>query len=61
MARPIDPRALTGGIIRKDLVFSLASESDEPDLRRLLRENRLGGRYQITFEREADAFHAFSQ
>ncbi len=58
MARHIDPRALTGGIVRKDLVFSLATESDEPDLRRLLRENRLGGRYQITLEREPNAFRA---
>ena len=41
MARHIDPRALTGGIVRKDLVFSLATESDEADLRNLLRENRL--------------------
>lgn len=58
MARHIDPRALTGGIIRKDLLFSPACESDEPDLRHLLRENRLGGRYQITLEREPNAFGA---
>ncbi len=58
MARHIDPRALTGELVRKDLVFSLATESDEPDLRRLLRENRLGGRYQITLEREPNAFRA---
>lgn len=58
MARHIDPRALTGSLIRKDLVFSMATESDEPDLRRLLRENRLGGRYQITLEREPNAFRA---
>ncbi len=58
MARHIDPRALTGELVAKDLVFSLATESDEPDLRRLLRENRLGGRYQITLEREPNAFRA---
>ena len=58
MARHIDPRALTGSITLKDLVFSLASQADEPDLRRLLRENRLGGRYQITLEREPDTFRA---
>jgi hypothetical protein len=58
MARHIDPRALSGGLVRKDLIFSLATKADEPDLRRLLRENRLGGRYQITFEREPDAFRA---
>jgi hypothetical protein len=58
MARHIDPRALTGGIVRKDLAFSLATESDEPDVRRLLRENRLGGRYQLTLEREPNAFRA---
>ncbi len=58
MARHIDPGTLTGGLVTKDLVFSLATKKDEPDLRRLLRDNRLGGRYQITLEREPNAFAA---
>ena len=39
-----------------DLSFSLATAGDEPDVRRLLRENALGGTFEITLEREPDAF-----
>ncbi|MFO1183957.1 MAG: hypothetical protein U1E56_04140 [Bauldia sp.] len=40
------------------LTFQVAERSDEPDLRRLLRENPLGGSYAISLEREPDAFAA---
>lgn len=36
--------------------FTRATRTDEPDLRRLLRETPMGGRYQVTLEREPDAF-----
>ena len=36
--------------------FALAGRVDEADVRRLLRENALGGAFEITLEREPDAF-----
>jgi len=40
------------------LEYRLATPSDEPDLRRLLRENPFPGRIQVTFEREPNFFLA---
>ena len=45
-------------IIRGDLVFALANASDDADVRRMLRENALGGRIALTLEREPNAFSA---
>ncbi len=38
--------------------FSIASTADEPDIRRLLRENPMQGNIAMTLEREPDAFAA---
>jgi hypothetical protein len=38
--------------------FALATRADEPDLRRLLRDNPVGGGYALGLEREPDAFAA---
>jgi hypothetical protein len=40
------------------LEYRLATEADEPDLRRLLREHPFPGSIQVTFEREPDFFLA---
>ena len=40
------------------LEFELASEGDDPDLRRLLRENPMQGSISLSFEREPDYFDA---
>jgi hypothetical protein len=42
------------------LEYRLATEADEPDLRRLLRENPFPGSIQVTFEREPNFFLASS-
>jgi hypothetical protein len=42
------------------LEYRLATEADEPDLRRLLRENPFSGNIQVTFEREPNFFLAAS-
>src|SRR5574342_320852 len=42
------------------LTFELASERDDPDLRRLLRENPLPGSISLSFEREPCYFDASS-
>lgn len=47
---------LTEPVAYRDPTFSVASRAEEPELRRLLRENPLGGRFEITLEREPDAF-----
>jgi RimJ/RimL family protein N-acetyltransferase len=39
-------------------VFSLAREADDAALRRLLRENPMGGRVSVSLEREPSVFHA---
>ena len=39
-------------------VVELATRQDEPELRRLLRENPMQGRVQVSLEREPDAFVA---
>ena len=41
-----------------DIVFARATRADDPDIRRLLRENPLGGRYSLSLEREPNAFVA---
>ncbi len=38
--------------------FELATENDEADLRRLLRENPIPGAISVSFEREPNYFHA---
>ena len=40
------------------LIFELASQHDDPDLRRLLRENPIPGSISLTFEREPCYFDA---
>ena len=40
------------------LSFRIAMREDEPDLRRLLRENPMAGAYAVGFEKEPDAFGA---
>jgi hypothetical protein len=40
------------------LSYRLAAETDEPDLRRLLREHPFPGSIQVTFEREPNFFRA---
>lgn len=40
----------------RGITFMPASQSDEPDVRRLLREIEIGGDYRITLRREPDAF-----
>ena len=40
------------------IIFSRATPADDPDIRRLLRENPLGGRYSLSLEREPSAFAA---
>jgi len=50
----MDGLAVTGGVTRVtrgDLVFAVAGPEDAADIRRLLRENPLGGRFGITLER----------
>lgn len=43
--------ARAGGV-----TFIRATRADEPDVRRLLRETPMGGRYQVMLQREPDAF-----
>jgi hypothetical protein len=58
MAGPAVARGLTGEVIHGDLSFRIASFNDDGDIRRLLRDNPIGGRYRISLEREPDAFGA---
>jgi hypothetical protein len=41
-----------------DLVVELATEADEPELRRLLRDNPMDGEIRVSLEREPNAFLA---
>ena len=50
----VNGRALVSG----DLAFSVATREDDADIRRLLRENALGGWVRLALEREPDAFAA---
>src|SRR5262249_31753260 len=52
MARPLLARQLNAG----RLAFALADQTDEADLRRLLRQTPMSGRIQISIEREPDYF-----
>ncbi len=55
MARTILERELT--VARSgDTSFSVANEGDDPDIRRLLRENPMPGKTSISLEREPDFF-----
>jgi hypothetical protein len=42
----------------KGVSFNFATRDDEPDIRRLLRENAMEGQLRISLEREPDAFAA---
>jgi hypothetical protein len=42
----------------ENVTLHLASPADDPELRRLLRENAIGGEIRLTFEREPDFFRA---
>jgi hypothetical protein len=42
----------------KGVSFNFATDRDEPDIRRLLRENSMEGQMHISLEREPDAFAA---
>lgn len=55
--------ALAGGLSDKaraspDLLVELATREDEPELRRLLRDNPMPGAIRVSLEREPDAFVA---
>lgn len=42
----------------RELVYSVATDADESDVRRLLREQSMSGSIQLAFEREPDAYAA---
>jgi hypothetical protein len=59
----MDGRVAQGGLTGRtlsygSLVFAVAGRADEPEVRRLLRENALGGGIELSLEREPDAFAA---
>jgi len=56
MAGTAVARGLTDRVIHGDLIFAAATHADEADVRRLLRDNPTGGRYEITLEREPNAY-----
>ena len=62
----MDGTALAGGLsgpdrhAPDDFVIAPATRADDPELRRLLRENPMGGSVRISLEREPDAFLAAS-
>lgn len=47
---------MAGPVAAGGVTFAVAGPADEADIRRLLRDNPLGGRYGISLEREPDAF-----
>jgi hypothetical protein len=56
----MDGRAAQGGLTGRSLshgsfVFAVAGHADEPHIRRLLRDNALGGSIELALEREPDA------
>jgi hypothetical protein len=57
MAGTIAQGELTDPIVRTGTRFVLATEADDPAIRRLLRTNPLAGRISLTFEREPGYFH----
>ena len=61
MAERALARGLIEAITHGDVTFSVAGPADEPDVRRLLRENPLGGRFEISLEREPDAHQQYSK
>lgn len=57
MAGQAVARSVSSGVLSYGaMTFALATREDEPDVRRLLRDNALGGAFGITLEREPDAF-----
>jgi hypothetical protein len=56
MARHAAACALTPARAPGGLSFAVAGTADAPDIRRLLRENPIGGRFEMTLEREPDVF-----
>lgn len=47
---------MAGPVAAGGVTFAVAGPADEADIRRLLRDNPLGGRYGLSLEREPDAF-----
>ncbi len=45
-------------LVSGNLVFAVAGRDDDGDIRRLLRENAIGGWIRLSLEREPDAFGA---
>ena len=59
MERTVAQGGLTGRTyVAGNLTFAVAQREDEPDIRRLLRENPLDGWVRLSLEREPDAFAA---
>jgi hypothetical protein len=59
----LERNAAQGGLtgrtyVAGNLAFAVAQREDEPDIRRLLRDNPLGGWIRLSLEREPDAFAA---
>jgi hypothetical protein len=59
----LERNAAQGGLtgrtfVAGNLTFAVAQREDEPDIRRLLRENALDGWVRLSLEREPDAFAA---
>ena len=59
----MDGRAAQGGLTGRslahgNLVFAVAGAADEANIRRLMRDNALGGWVALSLEREPDAFAA---
>jgi len=55
----VDRETRTGRVDHGDVVIRFATQAEEPDVRRLLREIPLGGEFQITLEREPDALAGY--
>ena len=49
-------RAGVRASVKTNIAFSFATQTDDPDIRRLLRENPMPGAISISFEREPDYF-----
>ena len=59
MARTTAQGGVSGrSLVAGNLRFAIAERGDEADIRRLLRENALGGWIRLSLEREPDAFAA---
>src|SRR5688572_25187806 len=49
-------RAGVRASVNTEIQFSLATEADDPGIRRLLRENPMAGQISLSLERESDYF-----